>query len=127
MLMSTPTFDLAPPASHCHFPHELCAGAVYLSPILQSATGSQHGYDVVDFSRVDVARGGDAGWRAFLSAARQYGLDVVVDIVPNHTGGADAAENAPWWSGLRDGPSSPYARGFDIDWSSRPLRLPVLG
>jgi (1->4)-alpha-D-glucan 1-alpha-D-glucosylmutase len=100
---------------------------VYLSPILQSAGGSQHGYDVVDFSRIDSARGGDAGWQAFLTAARAHGLDVVVDLVPNHTGVAEASENAQWWAVLRDGPASPCARWFDIDWSRGKVLLPVLG
>jgi len=126
-LQVTPSFDLYAAAELCSYLQQLGAGAVYLSPVLRSAAGSQHGYDVVDFSRIDAARGGDAGWQALLAAARAHGLDVVVDIVPNHTGVADAAENAPWWSVLRDGPSSPYARWFDIDWSGGKVLLPVLG
>src|SRR5437879_3894176 len=95
-LQITPSFDLSAAAELCSYLRELGVGAVYLSPILQSAAGSQHGYDVVDVSRIDVARGGDAGWQAFRDAARQHGLDVVVDLVPNHLGVANAAENAPW-------------------------------
>ncbi len=126
-LQITPSFDLYAAAELCSYLRELGAGAVYLSPILQSAHGSQHGYDVVDFSRIDPARGGEAGWRAFVAAARAHGLDIVVDIVPNHTGVADASENPAWWSMLRLGPDSPYARWFDIDWSRGRLLLPVLG
>jgi (1->4)-alpha-D-glucan 1-alpha-D-glucosylmutase len=126
-LQITPLFDLHAAASVCAYLHELGAGAVYMSPVLQSAHGSQHGYDVVDFSRVDPARGGAAGWRSFVSAARQHGLEIVVDIVPNHAGVADAAENAAWWDVLRLGAASPYARWFDIDWSRGRLLLPVLG
>ena len=57
------------------------------------------------------------GGRDLLAAARARGLGVVVDIVPNHTGVADAAENAAWWDVLQHGQDSPYARWFDIDWA----------
>jgi (1->4)-alpha-D-glucan 1-alpha-D-glucosylmutase len=40
-----------------------------------------------------------------------------------------ASLNAPLWSVLRDGPSSPYARWFDVDWTvpDRAILMPVLG
>ncbi len=120
-----PSFGLGAAAQLCEYLRELGAGAVYLSPILASASGSEHGYDVVDFSRVDDARGGAAGWRALVDAA--HGLQLVLDVVPNHTGIADAAENEPWWEVLRLGSASPYARWFDIDWTRGRVLLPVLG
>jgi (1->4)-alpha-D-glucan 1-alpha-D-glucosylmutase len=126
-LQITPSFDLYAAAELCSYLRDLGVGAVYVSPILQSANGSQHGYDVVDFSRVDPARGGPAGWRALVDAAAAHDLKLVVDIVPNHAGVADASENAAWWDVLRRGPASPYASWFDVDWSSGRLRLPVLG
>jgi (1->4)-alpha-D-glucan 1-alpha-D-glucosylmutase len=126
-LQITPSFDLEAAAALCSYLRELGVGAVYLSPILQSANGSEHGYDVVDFSRVDPARGGAAGWQAFVAAARAHDLAVVIDIVPNHAGVAEASENSAWWSVLRLGAASPYARWFDIDWSRGKLLLPVVG
>ena len=124
-LQITPTFDLAAAASLCQYLRDLGAGAAYLSPILASARGSEHGYDVVDFDRIDESRGGPAGWRALVDAA--HGLQLVLDVVPNHTGIADAVENEPWWDVLRLGPASPYARWFDIDWARGRVLLPVLG
>jgi (1->4)-alpha-D-glucan 1-alpha-D-glucosylmutase len=124
-LQIRPSFGLGAAAQLCEYLRELGAGAVYLSPILASASGSEHGYDVVDFSRVDDARGGAAGWRALVDAA--HGLQLVLDVVPNHTGIADAAENEPWWDVLRLGSDSPYARWFDIDWARGRVLLPVLG
>ncbi|HEY2984515.1 MAG TPA: malto-oligosyltrehalose synthase [Jatrophihabitantaceae bacterium] len=124
-LQIRPSFGLAAVAGLCGYLRELGAGAVYLSPILASASGSEHGYDVVDFSRVDDARGGAAGWRALVDAAQ--GLQLVLDVVPNHTGIAGAAENGPWWDVLRLGSGSPYARWFDIDWTRGRVLLPVLG
>jgi (1->4)-alpha-D-glucan 1-alpha-D-glucosylmutase len=126
-LQITPQFDLFAAAELCGYLRDLGVGAVYVSPILQAASGSQHGYDVVDFSRIDPARGGVAGWQAFVAAARRHRLSLIVDIVPNHAGVADAAENPAWWDVLRRGPASPYARWFDIDWSRGKVLLPVLG
>jgi maltooligosyltrehalose synthase len=126
-LQITPAFDLYAAADLCSYLSEVGVGAVYLSPLLQSARGSQHGYDVVDFARIDTARGGAAGWQALVAAAREHGLEIVVDIVPNHSGVAEASENPAWWSVLRLGSASPYARWFDIDWTRGRLLLPVLG
>ncbi len=39
----------------------------------------------------------------------------VADLVPNHMAAAGRA-NEWWWDVLEDGPSSPYAKYFDIDW-----------
>src|SRR5262245_43460702 len=57
---------------------------VYLSPCMQAAPGSTHGYDVTDPNQVDGAIGGDAARRRFLEALKQRGLDLMIDIVPNH-------------------------------------------
>ncbi len=126
-LQVTPLFDLTAAARLCGYLHELGAGALYLSPLLSSTPGSAHGYDVVDFAQIDDERGGAAGWSAVVEAARRTGLVLVVDIVPNHSGVADAAQNPAWWDVLRLGEQSPYARWFDIDWTRGRLLLPVLG
>jgi (1->4)-alpha-D-glucan 1-alpha-D-glucosylmutase len=85
---------------------------VYLSPVLQAAPGSQHGYDVTNPARISEDLGGAAGWADFSRAARAAGLGVLLDIVPNHM--ACTAHN-PWWDDLlRDGPASPHAATFDV-------------
>jgi (1->4)-alpha-D-glucan 1-alpha-D-glucosylmutase len=106
---------------------ELGVAAVYLSPILQSTSGSDHGYDTTDVSRVDRDRGGEAGLERLLRSARQAGLGVIIDIVPNHLGIANPIENPAWWDVLRLGRDSPYAAWFDIDWSRGRIVVPVLG
>jgi (1->4)-alpha-D-glucan 1-alpha-D-glucosylmutase len=104
---------------------------VYLSPILAASDGSTHGYDVVDPTVVDPALGGDAGFRAFVAAARSHRLGVVVDIVPNHLA-ADPERNRWWREVLQIGRASPRSETFDITWNppDRKLRdqvlLPVL-
>jgi len=101
--------------------------AVYLSPILTSTRGSDHGYDTVDVGRVDPARGGEEGWQALRARVAAAGRKIVVDIVPNHLGVADASQNPQWWDVLKHGRQSAYAHWFDIDWNRGRILLPVLG
>ena len=97
---------------------------LYLSPIFTASTGSTHGYDIIDPTRIDPALGGREGFEALARAARARGLGIILDIVPNHT--AFTLEN-PWLLDvLKQGQSSPYARHFDIDWAAGPLVLPFL-
>jgi (1->4)-alpha-D-glucan 1-alpha-D-glucosylmutase len=95
---------------------QLGVGALYLSPLLKASAGSPHGYDVVDHSMVDPARGGEKGLQALSEACRRAGLALVADIVPNHMGVADPAQNHAWWELLRLGPYAESASWFDIDW-----------
>ncbi|MGW1256406.1 malto-oligosyltrehalose synthase [Streptomyces sp. NPDC002513] len=100
---------------------------VHLSPVLEAVPGSAHGYDVVDHARVREELGGERGLRALARTAREHGLGLVVDIVPNHMAAAPR-HNRPLWEVLREGPESRYARWFDIDWEAQggQVLLPVL-
>jgi len=128
-LQITAEFTLFDAAAATGYLAELGVGAVYVSPLLRSTTGSSHGYDTVDHRHVDPDRGGDAGLAKLAQACHAAGLDLVVDIVPNHMGVAAAAENHAWWDVLRLGRRSPFARWFDIDWEINEGRIliPVLG
>ena len=64
------SFDLYAAADTCDYLADLGIGAAYLSPILPSSRGSEHGYDVVAFDTIDPQRGGVDGWTRFLAAAR---------------------------------------------------------
>ena len=88
-----------------------------------------HGYDVIDHSRVDPARGGPEALAEFCDAAHARGLKVLVDIVPNHVGVATPRLNPWWWDVLAAGRASRFADHFDIDWDAGGgrLRLPILG
>ena len=89
---------------------------LYLSPALTARSGSTHGYDVVDPTRVSESLGGEEGLRALAAA----GLQIILDIVPNHMGIGD--ENR-WWADederVRvfdvDPETGHYRRFFDID------------
>ncbi len=99
---------------------------LYASPIATARPGSQHGYDVIDATRVNPELGGEEGLRVLSSALAAAGLGLILDIVPNHMA-ADAA-NAWWADVLRHGRASRFARFFDIDWEAADkILLPILG
>jgi (1->4)-alpha-D-glucan 1-alpha-D-glucosylmutase len=109
---------------------DLGVSHLYLSPILTAAEGSTHGYDVVDPTTVSSALGGPEGLESLSAAARERGMGLVVDIVPNHVGVEDPRQNRWWWDVLTHGRESRYATFFDIDWALDPdgrIVLPVLG
>ncbi len=81
---------------------------LYLSPVLRARSGSTHGYDVVDPTRVSDELGGEDELRTLCEAAHGAGLGVLLDVVPNHMA-ASEAEN-PFW---RD--SEARRRFFDLD------------
>ncbi|MBZ9751013.1 malto-oligosyltrehalose synthase [Deinococcus sp. HMF7604] len=105
---------------------------IYLSPIWTSTPGSPHGYDVTDHSQINPELGGLAGLRRLSARARELGLGLIVDFVPNHMG-IQGGHNPYWEDVLRHGQASRYAHFFDISW--HPLKraldgkvlLPVLG
>ncbi|WP_405070839.1 malto-oligosyltrehalose synthase [Kribbella sp. NBC_01510] len=102
----------------------------YLSPILQAAPGSTHGYDVVDHSRLSEPAGGRPAFDRLAARLADHRMGAVADVVPNHVAVPTPARlNKALWSVLRDGPGSPYAEWFDVDWGSgnQPLLMAVLG
>ncbi|GAA4909103.1 (1-_4)-alpha-D-glucan 1-alpha-D-glucosylmutase [Nonomuraea thailandensis] len=119
----TPDFGFAQVAQIAGYLRDLGVSHVYLSPILQSTPESQHGYDVTDHSRIREEFGGATGFREMAQQLAAQDLGIVVDIVPNHMN----TVNAQFWSVLKDGPASPYASWFDIDWVDGKVALPVLG
>lgn len=103
---------------------------LYLSPILEARPGSQHGYDVVAHDRLSPELGGEDGFQ-HLARAWEPG-EIIVDIVPNHMA-VNTPKNRWWWDVLKNGPGSPYAEYFDIDWDpseerlKRSIVIPILG
>ncbi len=127
-LQITEDFDLIAAAKTLSYLHELGVDWVYLSPLLASESGSDHGYDVADHSAIDPSRGRAAGLSTLATEARRLGMGVLVDIVPNHVGVARPWENDWWWHVLTHGQNSAYAEAFDIDWAfgEGKVRLPVV-
>lgn len=88
----------------------------YCSPILMSAPGSTHGYDVNDYHRIDAELGGRPAFDAFARVVHARRMGIVLDFVPNHMG-IHGSFNRWWQDVLECGPGSPHADFFDIDWS----------
>ncbi len=112
--------------------HDLGISHVYASPIFKASPGSPHGYDVCDHNQLNPEIGTREEFDALTAELHRVGMSQILDFVPNHMGIAEAT-NGWWMDVLENGPSSPYARYFDIDWSpaKRELEskvlLPILG
>ncbi|NJP65072.1 malto-oligosyltrehalose synthase [Streptomyces spiramenti] len=103
---------------------------LHLSPLLESAAGSAHGYDVTRHDLVRPELGGEDGLRSLARTAAAHGMALVADLVPNHMAvPSPAAPGDPLWDVLLHGRGSRHARWFDIDWEAGGgrLLLPVLG
>ena len=112
--------------------HALGVSDVYASPYFQASGDSLHGYDITDHNKLNAAIGSCADYDAWIAELHAHDMGQVLDFVPNHMGIAEPL-NTWWMDVLENGPSSPYAKYFDIEW--RPLKselhdrvlLPILG
>jgi (1->4)-alpha-D-glucan 1-alpha-D-glucosylmutase len=111
--------------------HELGISDLYLSPILMSRKGSDHGYDVTDPTRINPDLGNEEEFATLQTELQNRGMGLLLDIVPNHM--AASVEN-PWWMDvLENGTQSAFAAFFDIEWHPHArsldgkILLPVLG
>jgi alpha-glucosidase len=90
---------------------ELGVDAIWISPIFVSPM-ADFGYDIADYIDIDPLFGTLEDFDQLVAAARQCGLKVILDFVPNHT-----SDRHPWflesWSS-RDNPK----RGWYI-WHDR--------
>ena len=88
---------------------------IYASPLLAASTGSRHGYDVVDPTRVNPELGGEEGLQRLVTELRRHSMGLILDVVSNHM--AVGGHQNPWWLSVMEwGQASPFARCFDIDW-----------
>jgi len=88
---------------------DLGVSHLYLSPVMKARKGSEHGYDVVDPTRVSPELGGEDELRALCESAREAGLGTILDVVPNHM--ATSEEENRYW---RD----PELRARFFDWDA---------
>ena len=104
-------------------------GDLYSSPLFAAATGSAHGYDVIDPTRLNPELGPPEAFEALVEELRRHGMGLLLDIVPNHM--AMSSENSWWMDVLENGQASAHASFFDIDWRAPGLEgkvlVPVLG
>ena len=94
---------------------ELGVSHLYASPYLKARRGSPHGYAIVDYGQLDPELGSESDYEAMVTALHGHGMGQILDVVPNHMS-ATPAENLWWNDVLENGPASPHAAYFDIDW-----------
>jgi (1->4)-alpha-D-glucan 1-alpha-D-glucosylmutase len=119
-LQLTSSFGFAAAGRLVPYLRDLGVSHLYLSPSLQARPGSTHGYDIVDPRHLADALGGEEEFRRLSGAARDAGMGVVLDVVPNHMA-ADGANR--YWAdpALRrrffdiDPATARHRRFFDID------------
>ncbi len=104
----------------------------YASPLALARPGSTHGYDVTDPSVLNPEIGSEEQLVEFARRLNARGMGLILDTVPNHMC-ISHPSNLWWWDVLENGPSSPFARFFDIDWNPpkadliNKVLLPMLG
>jgi (1->4)-alpha-D-glucan 1-alpha-D-glucosylmutase len=106
-LQLTSGFGFAAARALVPYLRDLGISHLYLSPSFQARRGSTHGYDVFDPGRLSDDLGGEEEFRRLSGEARDAGMGIVLDIVPNHMGADEA--NFYW--------ADPELRSkfFDID------------
>ena len=112
--------------------YDLGISDCYASPLTQARPGSTHGYDVTNHAMLNPEIGSEAQLAEFARRLEARGMGLILDTVPNHMCIAHPS-NHWWWDILENGPSSPFARFFDIDWNppkadlANKVLLPMLG
>ena len=94
--------------------HDLGISDLYASPFFKARRRSLHGYSVTNPLEINPELGSKPGFRALIKALKTRKMGLLLDIVPNHMA---LSHDNPWWlEVLEDGPASPYAIFFDINW-----------
>jgi maltose alpha-D-glucosyltransferase/alpha-amylase len=75
---------------------------LWLMPFYPTPNGDD-GYDISDYTAIDPRLGTMADFTEFIIEARERGLHVITDLVPNHS-----SDQHPWFQSARSDPKSPY-------------------
>lgn len=104
---------------------------LYASPLFRARRRSLHGYSVTNPLIINPELGAKTSFNALARNLQSRNMGLLLDIVPNHMA---MSHDNPWWLDvLENGPASPFAVFFDVDWHPpNPLLggrvlLPILG
>jgi (1->4)-alpha-D-glucan 1-alpha-D-glucosylmutase len=123
-LQFTPSFRFADALQILDYLHELGITDLYASPLFKARSGSTHGYDVTDPTRLNPELGSPQQFDELCRELQSRNIGLVLDIVPNHM--AASLENPWWFDILEKGEDSRYAGFFDVNWESKKILLPIL-
>jgi maltose alpha-D-glucosyltransferase/alpha-amylase len=94
---------------------DLGATCLWLLPFFPSPL-KDDGYDIADYLNVHPSYGTLDDFKAFLKAAHGRGLQVIIELVINHT-----SDQHPWFQAARKAPPGSAAREFYV-WSDTDQR-----
>jgi len=99
----------------------LGADCVWLMPVAESP--SYHGYDVTNYYKIESDYGTNDDFRAFVAAAHQHHIRVLIDLVLNHT-----SSEHPWFQEALKDTASPHRSWYrwratpGNNWHKSPVR-----
>ena len=75
---------------------------IWLNPVLENDQPKQsyHGYAITDYYQVDARFGSNELYRKLSTEAKEYGIGLIMDLIPNHSG------SEHWW--MKDLPSKDW-------------------
>ncbi|HEX4963320.1 MAG TPA: alpha-amylase family glycosyl hydrolase [Thermoanaerobaculia bacterium] len=80
---------------------DLGVDALWLMPVFVSP--SYHGYDTIDYEKIEPGYGTNQDFDRFLAAAHKRGIKVILDLVLNHT-----SSQHPWFLDSASSPKSAH-------------------
>ena len=87
---------------------------LYASPLFRARRRSLHGYSVTNPLIINPELGSKVSFNALVRNLKARDMGLLLDIVPNHMA---MSHDNPWWLDvLENGPASPFAVFFDVDW-----------
>jgi len=97
--------------------HSLGVTCIWLLPFFPSPL-KDDGYDIADYTSVHPSYGTIDDFRAFVEAAHERGLRVLIELVVNHT-----SDQHPWFQRARQAPAGSPDRNFYV-WSDVDTKFP---
>ncbi len=99
--------DIQGVIDHLDYISELGATYIWTTPFLEdnAPRGSYHGYAASDYYHIDSRFGSNELYKTLVEKAREKGIGIIMDIVPNHCG------TEHWW--MTDLPFQDWIHQFD--------------
>ena len=99
--------DIQGVIDHLDYIKELGATYIWTTPFLEDndPQGSYHGYAASDYYHIDSRFGSNELYKTLVDKAREKGLGIIMDIVPNH------CSYVHWW--MNDLPFNDWIHKFD--------------
>lgn len=99
--------DIQGVIDHLDYISDLGATYIWTTPFLEdnAPRGSYHGYAASDYYHIDSRFGSNELYKTLVEKAREKGIGIIMDIVPNHCG------TEHWW--MNDLPFQDWIHQFD--------------